>query len=284
MLGRADALNRFNLFDTMSAAPMTRVWGGYQLEDNFQTNARPGPTLGGPGTNAFRRQQVDLWRAGAEYAINDRFSIAGQAQYIHFTDDLHSQWGNPQFLGKFVLARDCDYILTAVLGFSPETSYSANDFRDRRSRVYPGLLGYYDLGNGLFMQAGFQVGVGLHDDSPLTVDYGISVGYWLYKADHLNECDHHSKPFLCGIVPQVEIYGDNVLAQGTFSNATDVAGINTPFTGQGVVVDEQRNIYDVSVGGQILMRGVILGVGYSFPITGAKSRADEFIATLQYRF
>jgi hypothetical protein len=286
MLGRADPLNRFNLFDANNAAPITRVWGGYQREQGFQTNARPGPDLhlsANGATQAFQSNNVNVYRAGAEYAFSDRFSIAGQAEYLNYSE-LSSSWGNPEFLAKYVVARDCNYLLTAILGYTPETSYSLDQFRDKRSRLTPGALAWLDLGNGLFMQAAFQVGIGLADDSPLTVDYGVSVGYWLYRAPHLDCCDMKSRPFLCGIIPQVEIYGDNVLAQGTFSNATDGQVINPAFPNQGVIVDEQRNVYDVSVGGQILLRSFAVGLGYSFPITGAKAREDEFIASVQYRF
>ena len=37
IFGRGDFLNRFNLFDNMSALPEHRVWFGFQTLDNFQT-------------------------------------------------------------------------------------------------------------------------------------------------------------------------------------------------------------------------------------------------------
>jgi len=288
MQGRGDANNRFNLFDNMAAIPTSRVWAGYQYQDNFKT----GVTGGGPGNTNFplnERRIVNLYRMGVEYAINCNFSIAAQHQYIGSagTVDNADAWGNPQFMAKYAVINDETSVLSATLGFQPQTSLSTNEIHERTTRFYPGLLFFQGVGDDLFLQGGAQFGISTNDLAQ-TFDYAISVGYWLYRADNLDvagrrrqncgyDCCCQERRLITGIIPQAE-----VLAKHVFANSRGQAFETTSGTGG---FGEGRNAYDVTLGGRVLLGDRLsVGMGYSFPITGAFVRKNEFMTSLNFSF
>jgi len=295
MAGRADSLNRFNLFDTQAAAPRTRVWFAYQTMTNFSPgNAQANPFVthssnpllqsstnpftvpsGQIGSSGFTTKQY-LYRVGVELALSERFSIAAQHQYIA-DPNLENSWGNPQFMAKYALIYTDNAIVSAILGVQPQTSISDNEVRDRATRIYPGALFYYGVGDcqRLFFQGGFQFGLPINSNDPQTFDLAFSVGYWVYK-------NPDADAFFQGIVPQAEIFGKHVINDATIANGfgTGASG----FGGPGVNFDEERNVYDVTLGAQLVFKHFNVGAAYSFPITGAEVRRDEFGSFIQFRW
>jgi hypothetical protein len=300
MLGRADQSNRFNLFDNMSAIPRSRVWFTYMRASDYNTGVDfntsdptfqqfirstdfSGTSLSSLATlfnqrtgltgDIVGRSSQSMFRAGFEYALSDRVSIAAQEQYI-VSDDLSDAQdfiGAPQFLIKFLLSRNesCNggrTALAATLGISPEIGVDRGEFLDPATRIYPGLLFYGEQGN-LIVQAGLQFGIPWGGNDVYTVDHAVSVGYWLYRADNGHgDCyggyGCHGgcgrKSWLVGIIPQVEVYGKHVIGDATI---TDYAGTDAINFGSGstlivfnpFVYEEPRHVIDITVGASFLI-------------------------------
>lgn len=270
MLGRSDFMNRFNIFDTQSAIPKNRVWFNFQRNENFN----PSITRSADSLAVTERPTTYLYRMGGEVAFSERASLSFQHQYIGMSDTTvyDPSWGDPQFLLKYALSLDCDRAVSATLGFSPHFATSEGEIRSPRARIYPGLLVYQAQGDA-FIQAGTQLGIPLANGDITTFDYALSAGYWVYKAP---DCDSCSRALLTGIAPQVELFGQHAF----WDNRIDGA----PLGFGGDTLQQGRHVLDVTVGASVFLRNMVLGAGYSFPITGAEARRSEIIGSVQFRF
>jgi len=284
-MGRGDANNRFNIFDTMSAIPANRLWFNWQYQEGFNTGVQPS-SISSPSSsptdinNAFAsRRNVNLYRVGAELAFGKRVSLSVQDEYIASTDTTNAAdaWGNPEFLLKFAAVYTDTTVISPTIGLQTQASSSDGELHEQTTRFYPGILIYQTLGEKMFIQAGMQFGIS-DGSSPNTFDYAISAGCWLYRAD----CSEGNTRFLTGIIPQIEFFGKHVLANSRnnpydFSEVSG-AGSNVPFF-------ENRNVFDVTAGGRFLFgKGVSLGTGISFPISGPEVRRTELITSLTFQF
>jgi hypothetical protein len=282
MQGRADANNRFNLFDNMAALPSNRIWLGYEYQNKFHTGV-----VAGSDFTLLPNRQVNLYRAGGEIAIGDCFSIAVQDQYIGSAGSPDS-WGNPEFMAKYVLINSECTVLSAILGFSPQVSASANELHERTTRFFPGMLFFRSIGDNLFVQGGGQFGIATND-APQTIDYAVSFGYWLYRdprldiagrrIDHNGQCCECNceRRWIAGLIPQIEILGKNVIGNSR-GQGLDV----TP----GALFGESQNTYDATFGLRTLITThMSYSLGFSFPITaGTEVRSAEFLSYLNFSF
>jgi hypothetical protein len=312
-LGRLDQANRLNLFDNMVAAPLNRVWFGFQYSSGITTGLGVSDSFftffSGltPAEQAayntffdpFRAEQKQInYRVGAEVLLTCDASIAFQAQYFtnetdgNFGDD----WSNPQIMAKYVLARDCDTILTATLGLTPQTSIDAGDFDENTTKIYPGMLYYETIDRNWFTQGGFQFGIPVRDDQISTFDWSLSLGYWLYRDCSLNSCHCCcSSGMVTGIIPQINLLGKHTVGDDNRNNAfgfdtfqfvdPDGFGPVPSFTGPLAVYTEPQSVLDLSIGTLIMVGcDMQIGVGYSFPITGDSTRENEFLSYVNYLF
>jgi hypothetical protein len=236
-LGRVDSQNRMNIFDTMAAAPQTRVWSTFQYAEGFNTGLRPTDALQdflsiypnftldnilalneGITSNYFTSNE-SVYRVGGEYALTENFSIAVQGQYIGNSDDddASDEWTNPQILFKQVLYRDYDTILTGTLGVTPETSSERGDINERATKIYPGLLFYEGLSRNFFLQGGVQTGIPTDHNEIDHTDWSLALSYWLYRDCCPKGEGRCHRPFflrqfhITGIIPQVNILGKHVM-------------------------------------------------------------------------
>lgn len=279
MIGRSDFFNRFNLFDTQSAVPRNRVWFSFQRNENFNPSITVGSDAAGlpdAANQVTNRPTTYLYRMGAEIALSERASFSFQHQYIGVsdTDAFDPSWGDPQFMAKYAVVMDYDRVVSAILGFSPHFATSTGEIRSPRARIYPGLLFWQALGDRDFLQGGTQVGIPLANGDIPTFDYALSAGYWVYKAAGCESCGNRS--LLTGIAPQVEIFGQHAFWDNRIDGAPDDFG--------GATAQQGRHVIDVTVGASVLLRSLIVGAGYSFPITGAEARRSEIIGSIIYRF
>jgi hypothetical protein len=309
-LGRLDQANRLNLFDNMSAAPTNKVWFGFQYSSGITTGIEPGPEflhfLDNPiitpaqrqailddFSGVTRQQKQNNYRVGAEVLLTCQTSLAIQGQYFtngtegsEFTDD----WSNPQIMLKQVLARDCDTIVTATFGVTPETKVEEGSFNENTTKLYPGLLYYETLSPSLFTQGGFQFGIPVREDQITTFDWSVSLGYYLYR-----DCNSHCCCFdqgrVTGIIPQINLLGKHTLGDETRLNAFGIHSSDTvitpagSFTGNVLIYREPQSVLDLSVGTLIEIGcDVQVGVGYSFPITDDSTRENEFLTYVNYLF
>jgi hypothetical protein len=288
IMGRGDANNRFNIFDNMSAIPANRIWFAFQYQEGFTTGVNPvsGNTALTSGF-ATRRNEA-LYRMGAELMpVNtgefcSHFSISFQTEYIASTDTTNAadSWGNPQFMFKVPVVWHQGTVVSATLGVQPQISTSPFELHEKTTRYYPGLLFYQALGCDWFLQGGFQAGIS-DRDAPNTVDYSLSLGWWFYRFDP-RACPWY-KPCITAIIPQVEVFGKNVVANGgnnPFDIPVDlfVPGSEAPFR-------EPRNVYDLTAGVRVLLYDKISwGTAFSFPLTGADVRRTELISSLSINF
>lgn len=290
--GRGDSSNRFNLFDTQSAIPGNRVWFGFQRQDDFRTGFRVFPSTLSSGTANVLQQDFthtrneNLYRVGGEIALGKKFSIAFEDQYIATTGSAFAAdaWGDPEFMLKYAVLYSDHTVVSAILGFQPQVASHDGELHEKDTRYLPGFLFYHDLSDNLFVQGGVQVSI---SDRNLTdsIDYSLSLGYWLYRA----ECTADHTPFLTGIIPQVEVFGKNVISNGRNvpfelpgSFLSNGSAATSPFASP---FAEPRNVYDVTAGGLIeLKKKVLVGSYVSIPISGGDVRKLELIATLNFRF
>jgi hypothetical protein len=291
-LGRGDANNRFNIFDNMSAVPQNRVWYSYEYMQGFNTGVQPNPSNSFV-TNGFApRRNETLYRMGAEIVpccgcFGPNVSLAFQTEYIASagTSDKADAWGDPQGLIKWeVCHSDCS-AFSLIFGMQFQTASHDGELHEKSTYFYPGFLFYESLTQRLFVQGGFQVAVSNRND-PNTVDGAFSVGYWLYgcpPAAGAPRMWSHCGPCITGIIPQFELYGAHVVANST----------RDPFELQGNPLDptssapyrEPKNVYDMTVGGQIVFHNKIYwGTAYSFPVSGPSIRKAELLTNLSFYF
>src|SRR5262249_35543328 len=137
MLGRGDAVNRFNLFDNNSAIPTNRVWFTYELMQRFNTGLTTTP----PGGTTFATvRDVNLYRLGAEIKLCNQFSIAFQDQYVasEGTDLNADAWANPEIMAKWAFFLSNTHVLAATLGIQPQVSTSPFELHEKDTRFLPG--------------------------------------------------------------------------------------------------------------------------------------------------
>jgi hypothetical protein len=287
-MGRGDANNRFNIFDNMSAIPANRIWFAYQLQNGFNPGVLP--VAGNSAINsAFAtRRNESLYRMGAELMpVNtgefaSHFSISFQTQYIASTDTTNAAdaWGNPQFLLKVPVIWHQGQVVSATFGFQPQFSTSEFELHEKTTRFYPGFLVYQGLGSDWFLQGGMQASIS-DRNAPNTLDYSISLGWWYYRFDPC-ACPWY-KPCVTGIIPQIEVFGKDVIANGSnnpFDIPADplVAGSQAPFR-------EARHVYDLTSGIRILLYdNISWGTAFSFPLTGGNVRRTEVFSSLSINF
>jgi hypothetical protein len=289
ILGRADALNRFNLFDNMGAEPVTRAWFTFQTLDGLNSNIVGDPT-GSPDQS--------LYRFGFEYAFSDVSSFAVQGMYNTPGSagdgfiELEDSWSNPQFMFKRVLSRNDRTTVAGTLGFVPETSTEAATINESFSRIQPGVIAFHDLGYGWFLHSGVQLSVPLEENATTTVDWVVSSGYWFYRHGSLNGYNTGYTPWIVGLTGQFEFMGKHVTSDATIENGFFVE-VDDPFgsgNGGGTFTqfydyEEARHIIDMTIGTNILFsNNTALGLGYSFPISDDKVRNGEFIVSYNVFF
>jgi hypothetical protein len=298
-LGRLDQANRLNLFDNMTAAPQNKVWFGFQYSSGITTGIEPlstallpiiaaDPILG--ASDLFAEQKQINYRVGAEVLLSCNASIAVQGQYFtNETDDspFGDDWSNPQIMFKYVLARDCDTILSATLGVTPETDVDFGDFNEDTTKIYPGMLFYETLDRDWFTQGGFQFGIPTEDDQITHFDWSLSLGYWAYRDCSLvcgDCCCNRGR--ITGLIPQVGFLGKHVLGDDTRLNAFGIPSSGSVPLGPTLVVyREPQDVIDLTVGTLIIIGcDVQVGVGYSFPITDDETRENEFLSYVNYLF
>lgn len=293
ILGRADALNRFNLFDNMGAEPVTRAWFAFQAAEGLNTNVVGNPALGRPNQN--------IYRFGFEYAFSDVSSFAFQAGYntTHDTGtgigQLNDSWSNPQFLFKRVLYRNDLSTLSGTVGIVPETSTEASTINEQFSRIQPGVILFRDLRGDWFTHLGAEFNIPLDSNATTSVDWVASLGRWLYRHESLDGCgDGCCLPWVVGMTAQVEALGkhvssDSTIAGGFFVEETISDPNGSPGQSFTIVrtfdIEEARHVLDMTVGTNILFcNETSLGLGYSFPITGAEVRRGEVIISYNVFF
>lgn len=283
-LGRSEFMNRFNLFENNSALPMNRVWAGFDSMDKFQTGFG---TTSTPGLPLTQRRTQNLYRLGFECAPNDwvSFSVQGDYAQATATQNGNDDWTNPLLMAKLALINNGSLIVSPVIGLQIETGQAHGQLHENGSRLIPGLLVFWALSDRLFLQGGTQFSYSFSDYSQ-TLDYAVSLGYWLYRDSSMDVAGRNREsfrrsavPFLTGFIPQVDFYGKNVLA-----NATTIPyQIDTP-TLPGVSYGpyaEGKNVYDISAGFRmIIMNHFSLMVGYSVPVTGIRVSNQEFTSAL----
>jgi hypothetical protein len=245
-----------------------------------------------------------VYRVGVEKALFDDFSVSFQGQYINTQGEAGQgdQWTNPQIMFKYMLCYDYESVLSATLGFVPQTGLDRGDVDEDTSKIYPGMLFYETLSSDCFAQGGFQFGIPVRGNNTTSFDWSLALGYWLYR-----DCCPCHGGVLAGVVPQVNILGKHVVGDNTIVNPYGLSTIPDPlypdalpiYDSTGVVIGsiptstasnvilyrEQHDVLDLTAGTTFLFHnGVQLGVGYSFPITDSENRKSEFLASLNYQF
>src|SRR5262249_38109031 len=146
--------------------------------------------------------------------------------------------------------------VAATLGYQPNIHTGRLDFNDNTHALYPGMLFYQETSCKCFAQGGFQFRVPLEGDNVYTFDYALSFGYWLYRHP---SCDMGcgnggcmscgSKPWITGLVPQIEFYGKEVIGDATITNPFGIdplrfSGPAGPTFFNPFVYEEPRHVYD----------------------------------------
>ncbi len=305
-LGRADRGNRLNLFDTMSAVPMNRVWFSYMIAPNYRARlfgATAGGGFGSPSTSgAGASQDFSLYRMGGEVLLDQDTSVAFQAQYYTTSGADVAGFTNPQVMLKRVLYRDCHSVLTAIGAVTPQFGNGSGPFGASRlrinettTRLYAGALYWEDLGNGFFTQGGFQVGMPTGSNQVYTLDWASQLGYWLYRHSSVDPCACCQQqqccsnccgccqPSLLGIAAQFEIFGKHVLNDSTVADPYGAA--SSSYGTPSLYLEEYRNVIDISYGLQFWLRGnMFVGAGMSLPVSNGRVRNMEYMTNVNYRF
>lgn len=289
MLGHAEFFNRLNMFENMTALPTNRVWGGYENLQDFQTGFGNYKV---PGLPLTQPRSEDLYRGGAEIAIGNLFSFTAQAEYVSSIGSQSNQdaWANPWFALKWAaIFTECT-VVSPVLAFQPGTSQSYGEVHDRGARVYPGMLFFQSFDNCFFLQGGCQFGIAAGSGGGAnTADYGLSFGMWLYRHDSLDVAgcltdsfERTTLPLCTGIVPQLELWGTNVInGAGRAPIDPNEPGMTDSYLG----FNQGQNVYDMSVGCRFLfINHMSLGLGYCFPLSGAYVFKNEFTTTFNVSF
>jgi hypothetical protein len=286
-LGRADANNRFNLFDNNSAYPLNRIFFSYQLAQDFTTGVLHS-SASDLNSNFANRREVNLYRLGGEIKLGDNWSISFQDQYIasENTDNAADAWGNPELMLKWAFCLTPDHAVAATLGLQPQVASNNGELHEKDTRFLPGILAYEgSQDSGCFFQQGAQFGLS-SSNIATTFDWALMAGYWIYRAEQTEG----NKACLSGIAPQIEIFGKHVMV-GSQNQPFDIPinGFNTPPTSSqfnvGAPFREQRNVIDITAGARIqLWDKVTISNGFSFPITGGSVRRTEYLASINFLF
>jgi hypothetical protein len=89
---------------------------------------------------------------------------------------------------------------------------------------------------------------------------------------------HCERRGIMGIIPQVEFFGANTIANSTTDPFNTLPGTT-------VLFGEPRNVFDVTIGGRVIFTPRIsMGSAYSLPIGGGFVRQNEFMTTLNMSF
>jgi hypothetical protein len=289
MLGRGDGANRFNLFDNMTPYLANRVWFAYQLQDGFNTGVQALSSNPGVTSGFASRRNENLYRFGGELVpmgescFGPNFSVAFQTQYIGSTNttDAADAWGNPEAMVKLLVSQSCSGAWALSLGIQPQTASHNGELHEKSTRILPGVLFSQAVGCGLFVQGGMQLGISDRNDTN-TLDYSLSFGYNLYACP-ASDSPACGRPLITALIPQVEFYGANVLANDT-SNPFELQG-NPMVPGSSAPYREPRNVFDMTFGGHMILRDCVsIGTGYSFPLSGPNVRRSELITSLTILF
>jgi hypothetical protein len=317
MLGRGDQNNRFNLFNEQSALVQSHAWFGYHHQFDYDpaihltsaarsllilNRVSPGGVLLARAAAAsfLEKTDQDLYRVGFEYGLSPDWSFVFQAQYVSDVGPSGTDgWSSPFFMVKRVICQEGRAVLSAALAVEPQTEVRAGQFKEKATRWYPGILWYDELDANWVVQGGLQVGLpfgpksqfpGAENDHPHTLDYDISVGYWLYRSPELlNGAPANQSwrpfvwdngPYVHGALLQVELLGKHLFggnrldAPFGLTNSVKIGADTTPL----FEYVEPRQVLDVTVGGRLLLRcDSALSAAVSFPITGPKARAAELM-------
>jgi len=267
---------------------------------------------GGRGTSFLQRPDIQLHRLGFEHALTPDFSFGVQAQFIDSVDDVGQPdfWGNPQIFMKHVLFRDEMNTLTGVLSISPQVPIPDFSIAEKTTRINPGLLFYHQIDEDWFLIGGGGASLPTTDEQITTLDYGLSLSYWLYRHESLRP--YYRGPeqttWLMGIVPHVEVFGKQVLgsntrtgffdlsssqpqtAPGTVSPLDGSTNVYLPGTSQLVsqttfLYEEPEHVVDLTASVTFLLgRKWQLSTGVSVPVTGGAAREFEYIGMLNYLY
>ena len=289
-LGRADADNRFNLFDNNSAFPLNRVWFTYETTQNFASGIISSPQFASKGFTSVlqgigQAREENLYRFGGELKLSDHCSISFQDQYIASpgTQNVPDAWGDPEFMLKWAFILEQNNAMALTLGCQPQVASHNGEVHEKDTRFFPGILAYQGSEGGFFMQEGAQFGISSKDLSD-TFDWALDLGYWIYRAP-TSEGNH---PCLTGIAPQVEVFGKHVMLgsqSNPYENPDQGVSSSVSSIGGGLPFREPRNVIDVTAGGRVLIKDAIsISAGYSFPVTGADVRRNEFLANITFLF
>jgi hypothetical protein len=317
MLGRGDQNNRFNLFNEQSALVQSHVWFGYHHQFDYDpaihlTSAarsllilnrvsQAGVLLArAAAANFLEKTDQDLYRVGFEYGLSPDWSFVFQAQYVSDVGPSGTDgWSSPFFMVKRVIFQEGRAVLAAALAVEPQTEVRVGQFKEKATRWYPGILWYDELDANWVVQGGLQVGLPFgpksqfpraENDHPHTLDYDISVGYWLYRSPELlngSPANQSWRPFVWdngpyvhGALLQVELLGKHLFG----GNRLDAPfGLTNSVTSGGTTLPifeyiDPRQVLDVTVGGRLLLRcDSAVTVAASVPITGPKARAAELM-------
>jgi len=287
MLGRGDFMNRFNLFDNMSALPQKRVWGGYQILDKFQSGFG---NAGNPDLPLTQHRTENVYRAGAECDLGSDVCLICQAEYVSSggCTSNNDAWSNPIIMLKWAALNTPDTVVTPIIGYSPETSQSDGELHERATRFLPGVLFFQSLDATWFVQGGMGFNLATNNGAS-TLDFALSLAGWLYSDPSLSVSGRRTDPFeragvpfITGFIPQLEILGKHVINNADrLPYDPEFYGQVVPYTGY----QEGRNVVDMTFGGTLLMfNHVSLSMGYSLPITGAYVRKNEFLTYVNVLF
>jgi len=311
LVGRADQTNRLNLFDHQSPLVSNRVWFGLRRLEQYNTGLTPPPApefvdenhiqnallQAGLSPDIMSRQSLTLYRVGAEIVLGERASVTVQGQYL--TLDGHGgpdTFTNPQMLGKYVFLQRPDLVLAGLLGYQPDVGTGFLTFNDRCHSLTPGMLflclsDHHPRG---FVQGGFQFRIPLESNNVSTFDYVLAAGCWLWRHPSLDgsegACFPGRRPWVVGLVPQIEVYGKHVINDATITDPFGLRPLllgisDPPFFFNPFVYEEPRHVYDVTAGAKLLFSETsVLCGGISVPVTGSRVRNVEYILTLQIGF
>ncbi|NOX53291.1 MAG: HEAT repeat domain-containing protein [Planctomycetes bacterium] len=268
---------------------------------------------GGVTRTYTRMPNTNLYRFGFEYALTLDFSVAMQAQYVMPLDEVEQpeMFSNPLIQLKHVVYRGERSLLSAVFGISPQIPQPDFAITEKTTRLGPGVLGYYEVGERLFTQGGTGFSLPTQSQHIKTWDWALGMGLWVYQHESLKPTYEGPEPdaWVLGIVPQLQVrgkhvIGDNIVrgqfglsaeppktAEGTLSPVDATRTIylpqdpSTPVTEVPIFYNEPRHVVDMSFGTTILFRdNVQLMLGISFPLTGGQARATEFLMTVNRFF
>ncbi|MCS6977474.1 MAG: hypothetical protein NZM31_10770 [Gemmatales bacterium] len=312
LIGRADQNNRLNIFDNQSPLPGNRVWFSVRRLEQYKTGLRPPPApffidqtsirdalhRAGLSTGIIDRQQETLLRVAGEVRLGADTSLTVQGQYALMDSESGTDFfTNPQLLLKQVVFSKPGFVLSGLLGYQPYFGSSLLEYNDRCHSLTPGLLFLCqdECHQHAFVQGGFQFRIPLESNNVTTFDFVLSAGFWLWRHPSLDAVDTDGvgwgrRPWVLGLVPQVEVYGKHVVGDATITDPFGLGPLNvgsetTPAPFNPFVYEEPRHVYDVTVGAKLLLgEASVLAGGVSVPFTGSSVRNPEYVLTFSYNF